>query len=78
MKIELFDYQKKAIEKLGSGSILCGGVGSGKSRTSLAYYYLKENNKNLYIITTARKRDTLDWEKELIPFNLSTKKELNN
>lgn len=74
-----------------NGCILCGGVGSGKSRTSLAYYYssnggdlysnkpLSKNAKldDLYIITTARKRDTLEWEGELIPFLLSTKKEHN-
>lgn len=67
------------------GCILCGGVGSGKSRTSLAYYYKEFGGKingdgyfpmvdppDLYIITTARKRDTLEWEAELTPFLLST------
>ena len=63
-----------------NGCILVGDVGSGKSRTSLAYYYIREGKgdlerdlpmqqpKDLYIITTARKRDTLEWEKECIPF----------
>ena len=73
-----------------NGCILCGGVGSGKSRTSLAYYYknqggilgtkdyVKMNSpKDLYIITTARKRDTLEWEGELSPFLLSTNPEVN-
>lgn len=31
--------------------------------------------KHLYIITTARKRDTLEWEKECIPFFLSKNEE---
>ena len=83
--ISLYDYQKEAIRKLQNGSILCGGVGSGKSRTSLAYYYIMQggqldsnkyipmkNPKDLYIITTARKRDTLEWEGEMVPFLLST------
>lgn len=73
-----------------NGCILCGGVGSGKSRTSLAYYYKEQggvlgtkdyirmkNPKDLYIITTARKRDQLEWEGELAPFLLSIDPELN-
>lgn len=91
MNIELYDYQQKAIEKIKTGCILCGGVGSGKSRTSLAYYFTQQGGKlnpykpmryrpkpkDLYIITTARKRDTLEWEEELIPFMLSTNPKLN-
>lgn len=75
MKVELFDHQKKALEMLHSGSILCGGVGSGKSITSLAYYMLREFERepiDLYIITTARKRDTLEWDHECAQFGLST------
>ena len=85
MPIQLRDYQIEAVNKLQNGSILCGGVGSGKSRTSLAYYYkeqggrlesdryVKMNNpKDLYIITTARKRDTMEWESELPYFLMST------
>ena len=75
--VELRDYQRAAIEKLKTGSILCGGVGSGKSRTSLAYYFYRECDcphedaaRDLYIITTARKRDTGEWEEELAPFGL--------
>ena len=67
-----------------NGCILCGGVGSGKSRTSLAYFFKEcggdwhgkytpmKNPRDLYIITTARKRDTLEWESELPPFLMST------
>ena len=82
MGIELRDYQQEAVNKMRNGCILNGGVGSGKSRTSLAYYFTRmggklypysrmTNPRKLYIITTARKRDTLEWEQELIPFLLS-------
>ena len=78
MRIELFDHQKKALEMLHSGSILCGGVGSGKSITSIAYYFTREFERkpiDLYIITTARKRDTLEWDHECAQFGLGTKRE---
>lgn len=95
MAIELYEHQKIALDMLKSGSILCGGVGSGKSRTALAYYFVKEcegkikingqggfssmkKPKDLYIITTARKRDTLEWGKDFGPFLLSTNPELSN
>lgn len=89
-RINLRDYQLDAIKQMKNGCILCGGVGSGKSRTSLAYYYdlqggdllasdevAMKNPQNLYIITTARKRDTCEWEGELAPFLLSTHPECN-
>ena len=90
--ISLRDYQLDAVSRMMNGCILCGGVGSGKSRTALAYYY-KENGgvlgtneyvpmndvdlQDLYIITTARKRDTAEWEGELSPFLLSSHPEVN-
>ena len=37
--ISLRDYQTDAVERMKNGCILCGGVGSGKSRTALAYCY---------------------------------------
>ena len=70
--IQLYDYQREAVGRMKNGCILCGGVGSGKSRTSLAYYALKGKNKSLYIITTAHKRDTKEWEAELAPFLISS------
>ena len=83
MSIKLYDYQHEAIKQMKNGCILCGGVGSGKSRTSLAYYFTQQGGgldpyklmkkpKDLYIITTARKRDTYEWEGELVPFLMST------
>lgn len=73
MPVPLYDYQQDAVDRLKNGSILCGGVGSGKSRTSLAYYYKVARTKDLYIITTARKRDTKEWDDEVKPFNLKCK-----
>lgn len=91
--MELRDYQLEAVEKMKNGCILNGGVGSGKSLTSLSYYYIQnggnprfllgedyspmENPMDLYIITTARKRDTFEWEGEMSHFLLSTNKEIS-
>lgn len=85
--IKIREYQRTAVDKLKSGSILCGGVGSGKSITALLYYFEKECNgkindkvyipmkkpKDLYIITTAKKRDSLEWEGDCTHFLLSKK-----
>lgn len=73
--------QLDAIDNMHNGCILCGDVGSGKSRVSLAYYYTQQggdlysdpytwmvNPRPLYIITTAHKRDLKEWEGEMIPF----------
>lgn len=86
----LYDYQFDAVMRLKNGNILCGGVGSGKSRSGL-FYYFKENGgwidkegytpmkdpQDLYIITTAKKRDSLEWLAELAPYLMSTKPEDN-
>ncbi len=82
--MQLYDYQLDAVRRMKNGCILCGGVGSGKSRTALAYYFMKNGGElgdeyypmsdppqNLIIITTARKRDTLEWEGECAPFLIS-------
>lgn len=71
VSVELYEHQRAALPKMKNGCILCGGVGSGKSRTALAYFSEKEcvdGPKDLYIITTARKRDTNEWSDECIPF----------
>lgn len=86
--IRLRKYQLKAIKKIHNGCVVCGDTGSGKSITALAYYYLINGGApatltggeyaymnrpmDLYIITTARKRDTMEWEKEMSPFLLSS------
>lgn len=91
MAVKLDEYQLKAIDQLENGSILCGGVGSGKSRTGLGYYVFKvckgdvkvigyeelhscvkdmETPKDLYIITTAKKRDTKEWQQECVNYLL--------
>lgn len=81
----LYDYQMEAVNKLRNGSILCGGVGSGKSRTSI-FWYFKENGgwideqgyipmkepKDLYIISTAKKRDSCEWNREIANYLMST------
>lgn len=94
MGINLYAHQQEALGKMKNGCILCGGVGSGKSITSIAYYYLQNGGEwfslcgddyvpmedpplDLYIITTAKKRDSCEWEGELSPFLLSTHEDAN-
>ena len=75
----LYPYQYDAVKSMHNGCILNGGVGSGKSRTSLYYFWSKNGgdmdpyrepsvNQQLVIITTAMKRDTHEWEHELSLF----------
>lgn len=80
----LYPHQNQAINRMFTGCILNGGTGSGKSRTSLYYYFsqnggylssekyipMKKRPPDLYIITTAKKKNDLEWEEELIPFHL--------
>ena len=94
MAVKLLDHQLDALRRMRNGCILNGGVGSGKSITALAYYYTQEggplsaisggdfemlkNPRDLYIITTARKRDDHEWSGELSRFLLSTHEDLNS
>lgn len=86
----LYDFQMAAVKKARNGCIFNGGVGSGKSRTGLFYYFKEQggwiegsnytpmkNPRDLYIITTAMKRDKKEWDGELSWFRLSTNPELN-
>lgn len=92
MSVNLYPHQIKALSEMKNGCVLKGGVGTGKSITSIAYYYtivcggdLKINGfgdrepmerpTDLYILTTARKRQSLDWEKECAPFGISKERE---
>lgn len=85
MPLTLYEHQKAAIKKLRSGSILYAGVGSGKSRAALAFYYFRickgkmkvngvggyakmKTPRDLYIITTAKKRDGAEWYEEASNF----------
>lgn len=105
MAVTLYPHQIEAIKKLKNGSILVGGVGTGKSRTSLGYFYkengggftpvtesvengskiigydirsrMKAKPLDLFIITTAKKRDSMEWEDELLVYLMSTYKEDN-
>lgn len=86
----LYPFQKEAIKRLNTGKILNGGTGSGKSRTAL-YWFFKENGgsiidgeytpmsnpADLYIITTAMKRNKLEWEEEMAPYRMSSYPEFN-
>jgi hypothetical protein len=71
-------HQKDAISKLANGKILWGGVGTGKTITVLAYYLEKEAPKNIYVITTAKKRDSLEWEGDAAKLRIFTKREFTS
>jgi hypothetical protein len=68
---KLLPHQLEAIENLQNGNILWGAVGAGKTATVLGYYVQEEHDQDLYIITTAKKRDSLDWEGEAAKWGIS-------
>ena len=83
MSVKLDEAQRDALKEMHNGCILCGGVGSGKTRTALAYYHCiigqgrirpsfepMKKYVDLYVITTAATRDKYGWEKEMINFLL--------
>jgi hypothetical protein len=94
MAVELAPHQLKALGEIHNGAVLKGGVGTGKSRTALAYYFNKvcgasleadsfgllgemSTPKDVYVITTAKKRDSYDWEHEAHEFRVATDPEIS-
>lgn len=83
MAVELYPHQQKAVEELSNGKVLVGGVGTGKTITSLVYFYTKvmsgelnkpetiKNPMDVYVFTTARKRDELDWQRDAAKLAIS-------
>lgn len=73
---ELYDlrpHQVEALNKLANGKILWGGVGTGKSRVAAAYYAKNEAPKDVIVITTAKKRDSFDWQEEFYRIGIGPK-----
>src|SRR4051812_42252032 len=67
---QLADHQVEAIAKLRTGSVLVGGVGSGKSIASLAYFTAIDPTRRIVVITTAKKRDSGEWWADAMKMSL--------
>lgn len=86
----LYDFQMDALRAIRSGCILNGGTGSGKSRTALGYFFqlnggdlrrkdskMRKRPLDLYIITTAAKRDRNEWEGDMAPYLITTNPDIS-
>ena len=72
--MKLFIHQERAVEAMHNGCCLTGEVGTGKSMTALAYWKKAEGARRVVVITTAKKRDSLDWQKDasyFLPIDLT-------
>lgn len=74
IRVPLAEHQKTALSKLKDGSILWGYMGSGKSRVAMAYYVMTEEHEDVYVITTAKKRDSMDWQTEAARFGVGSER----
>lgn len=64
MTVKLHPHQREAVAKMHNGCVLWGGVGTGKTMTALAYAMERESDKQIVVVTTAKKRDSFDWQRE--------------
>lgn len=71
MTFSLDDHQSEAIAKLSTGKVLIGWTGSGKSITALAYYKALDPFRPIYVLTTAKKRDSGDWFADAMKLSLT-------
>lgn len=76
--MELMKHQRELLDRLKAqnkslyGKVLWGGVGSGKSITALSYYCEQDMVGDIYVITTAKKRDSLEWVRDAAKLGIST------